>query len=41
MILWHVHPTLLLEGFIDMYRKEPTSVSRILDLAQEAKVTHV
>jgi CCR4-NOT transcription complex subunit 1 len=27
-----------LEGFFEMYKKDPTSVSRILDIAQEAKV---
>lgn len=38
-LLWHVQPNLLLEGFFEMYKKDPTSVSRILDIAQEAKVT--
>ncbi len=37
-LLWHVQPNLLLEGFFEMYKKDPTSVSRILDIAQEAKV---
>ncbi|OAD02750.1 Not1 transcription factor, partial [Mucor lusitanicus CBS 277.49] len=37
-VLWHVQPNLLLEGFFDMYKKDPTSVSRILDIAQEAKI---
>ncbi|KAI8371784.1 CCR4-Not complex component, Not1-domain-containing protein [Radiomyces spectabilis] len=38
MILWKVHPQLLLEGFLDMYKKDATSISRILDIAQEAKI---
>ncbi|KAG1095710.1 hypothetical protein G6F42_018503 [Rhizopus arrhizus] len=37
-LLWHVQPNLLLEGFFEMYKKDPTSVSRILDIAQEAKI---
>ncbi|KAI8149734.1 CCR4-Not complex component, Not1-domain-containing protein [Fennellomyces sp. T-0311] len=37
-ILWRVQPALLLEGLLDMYKKEPASVSRILDIAQEAKI---
>ncbi|KAI9496644.1 CCR4-Not complex component, Not1-domain-containing protein [Zychaea mexicana] len=37
-ILWRVQPTLLLEGLLDMYKKDPTSVPRILDIAQEAKI---
>ena len=37
-ILWRVQPTLLLEGLLDMYKKDPTSVPRILDIVQEAKV---
>ncbi|KAI8975394.1 CCR4-Not complex component, Not1-domain-containing protein [Mycotypha africana] len=37
-LLWHVQPNLLLEGFFEMYKKDPTSVSRVLDLAQEAKI---
>ncbi|KAG2219817.1 hypothetical protein INT45_001149 [Circinella minor] len=36
-ILWRVQPTLLLEGLLDMYKKDPTSVPRILDIVQEAK----
>ncbi|CEP18731.1 hypothetical protein [Parasitella parasitica] len=36
--LWHVQPNLLLEGFFEMYKKDPTSVSRILDIAQESKI---
>ncbi|KAG0175598.1 hypothetical protein DFQ28_005990 [Apophysomyces sp. BC1034] len=37
-VLWKVHSRLLLEGFLDMYKKDPTSISRILDIAQEAKI---
>ncbi|RCH87955.1 hypothetical protein CU098_004083, partial [Rhizopus stolonifer] len=37
-LLWHVQPHLLLEGFFDMYKKDPTCISRILDIAQEAKI---
>ncbi|KAI9271555.1 CCR4-Not complex component, Not1-domain-containing protein [Phascolomyces articulosus] len=37
-ILWRVQPTLLLEGLLDMYKKDPTSVPRILDIVQEAKI---
>ncbi|KAI9476483.1 MAG: CCR4-Not complex component, Not1-domain-containing protein [Benjaminiella poitrasii] len=37
-LLWHVQPNLLLEGFFEMYKKDPTSISRILDISQEAKI---
>ncbi|KAI7871343.1 CCR4-Not complex component, Not1-domain-containing protein [Spinellus fusiger] len=38
VLLWNINPALLLEGFLDMYKKDPTSISRILDLSQEAKI---
>ncbi|KAL0088093.1 Not1 transcription factor [Phycomyces blakesleeanus] len=38
MLLWNIHSTLLLGGFLDMYKNDPTSISRILDLSQEAKI---
>ncbi|KAI9030832.1 CCR4-Not complex component, Not1-domain-containing protein [Phycomyces nitens] len=42
MLLWNIHSGLLLEGFLDMYKSDPTSISRILDLAQESKIlSHV
>ncbi|ORE23450.1 Not1-domain-containing protein [Rhizopus microsporus] len=36
--LWHVQPNLLLEGFFEMYKKDPTLISRIFDISQEAKI---
>ncbi|KAI7901129.1 CCR4-Not complex component, Not1-domain-containing protein [Cokeromyces recurvatus] len=37
-LLWHVQLNFLLEGFFEMYKKDPTSISRILDICQEAKI---
>ncbi len=35
---WQIIPTILITGLTNMYRKSPTLLSRILDIAQEVKV---
>ncbi|RUP46545.1 hypothetical protein BC936DRAFT_146826 [Jimgerdemannia flammicorona] len=36
--LWQLNPNLLVSGFLDLYNKDATSLSRILDVAQDLKV---
>ncbi|CAO3600262.1 unnamed protein product [Absidia cylindrospora] len=38
MLLWRKCPALLMDGFLAMYKKDPSYVSRILDVSQEAKI---
>lgn len=37
-LLWQRSSSMLLESFLDRYRRDPLSVSQILDLIQESKV---
>lgn len=39
-LLMRVQPNLMVEGLLDMYAKDPTSLPRILDVAQETKVCY-
>jgi len=36
--VWQINPTILITGLANIYKKFPTSLSRILDVAQEVKV---
>jgi len=36
--VWQINPAILITGLANMYKKFPTSLSRILDIAQEVKV---
>lgn len=36
--LWQLNGNLLLSGFLDLYNKDATTLSRILDVAQDLKV---
>lgn len=36
--LWHVNPTVLLWGFMDVLNAEPESIIRVLDTCQELKI---
>ncbi|RUS35473.1 CCR4-Not complex component, Not1-domain-containing protein [Jimgerdemannia flammicorona] len=36
--LWQLNPNLLVSGFLDLYNKDATSLSRILDVAQDLKI---
>ncbi|KAI8060469.1 CCR4-Not complex component, Not1-domain-containing protein [Gongronella butleri] len=38
VLLWQKSPACLMEGLLTLYRRDPASVSRILDIAQEAKI---
>lgn len=38
-LLWQRSPSTLLECFLDRYRRDPLSVSQILDIIQESKVS--
>ena len=35
--IWHLSPELFISGLVLMYSEDPTSISRILDIAQELK----
>ncbi|KAI9314115.1 CCR4-Not complex component, Not1-domain-containing protein [Dichotomocladium elegans] len=37
-LLMKIQPGLVIEGFLDMYSKDPTTLPRILDIAQETKI---
>ncbi|XP_047337457.1 CCR4-NOT transcription complex subunit 1 [Impatiens glandulifera] len=36
--LWHVNPSTLLRGFVDVYSINPDNMSRIFDICQELKI---
>ena len=37
--LWQVNNNLFIEGCLEMYKKDAMTVSRILDIAQDLKVS--
>lgn len=39
--LWHTNTSLVLRGFVDAHNSDPDSMTRILDICQELKVSLV
>ena len=40
MRIWQIEPTYLINALRDFYEEKPTNISRILDIAQDLKVSY-